>query len=60
MTLTHEQRIKELEDVLRDERWGHEFDDIKASIEYHKEFDGNVMYESTFVRFQNGRRLEGE
>lgn len=56
--LTHEERIKELEAVLLDERWERQVNDIKAAIEYHKEFDGNALCESDMINFHNGRRLE--
>jgi hypothetical protein len=32
------------------------FDNIKAAIEYHKEFDENILCEPILVHFNNGRR----
>jgi hypothetical protein len=55
--LTNKERIKELEAVLQDDNWEWSFNNIKAAIQYHQEFDENALCSEEEVFFQDGRRL---
>jgi len=56
--LTHKERIAELEPLLSDEHWEHNWVNINAAVEWHKEFPRDTLCEYTLVNFQHGRQVE--
>ena len=57
--LTHNERIAELEEILRDDHHEPSWENIRAAIEFHRKFDGEAICDAhPQVRFQNGQQLK--
>ena len=57
--LTHNERIAELEEILRDDHHEPSWENIRAAIEFHRKFDGEALCDAhPQVRFQNGQQLK--
>ncbi len=57
--LTHNERVAELEEILRDDHHEPSWENIRAAIEFHRKFDGEALCDAhPQVRFQNGQQLK--